>query len=122
MFTLTGTLEDHGGKPLAHTTVIITPTPSVTVDTAGKVLHLGGTEATTDADGKMSVQLESAAVIYTVRSTAGGRLRPQRFNAPEDGATVDLADVVDVEPAPILPPTYQAPTSDRGVITIQTGA
>lgn len=163
MFTLTGTLADHAGQPLAKATLIITPTPAVTIDATGKVIHLGGTEVTTDETGFFTTDLATHdGLQYTVRTTAGGRLRPQRFAAPIDGVTLDLADVT---PAPAPSPMAEyvrgasayelwlaqgnagteadflaslhgadgqdgtdgadginAASSDRGVITITTGA
>lgn len=103
MFTLTGTLQDHGGQPLAGARLIITPSPYVTIDHTGDVVHLGGRGVTTDRTGSFTVQLVTLDLgggerpVYTVRTTAaGGRFRPVLFAAPEDGATVDLADVAPV--------------------------
>ena len=102
MFTLTGTLRDHGGQPLAGVTLVITPSPSVTVDRAGDVVHLGGHGVATDKDGSFTVRLVTLDLgggerpVYTIRSITGGRLPPVRFVAPEDGVTVDLADITPV--------------------------
>ena len=117
MFTLTGTLADHGGQPLAGATLIIAPTPSVTIDHTGNVVHLGGTEVTTDETGAFTVELVTVDLgdgerpVYTIRTTAGGRLRPVRFMAPEDGITVDLADVT---PAPAVGPYVEYVKGDPG--------
>ena len=98
--TLTGTLTDHGVNPLTGATIIVTPTPAVTVDKDGQVVHLGGTEVTTDETGFFTVDLATGpGLSYTVRTTAGGRLRPVRFAAEADGATVDLSDAHPI-PAP----------------------
>ena len=99
-FTLTGTLQDHGGDPIASATLVIHPTPQVTIDHDGDVIHLGGHTATTDETGFFTVDLVHAPdLFYTVRTTAGGRLRPVRFACADitDGTVVDLSDVT---PAP----------------------
>lgn len=99
-FTLTGTLQDHGSAPITAATIIVTPTPQVTVDATGKVIHLGGTEVTTDETGYFTADLAHASgLTYTVRTTAGGRLRPVRFACADlpDGSVIDLSDVT---PAP----------------------
>ena len=104
MITLNGTLQDHGGGPITGQAIIIMPTPSVTIDTAGDVVHLGGTEATTDEMGFFTADLAHApGLTYTARSTAGGRLRPVRFSCDDldDGSTIDLSDVT---PAPAPSP------------------
>lgn len=117
MFTLTGTLQDHGGQPLAGATLVITASPFVTVDHAGDVIHLGGIEVTTDETGYFTTELvtldlgDGERPVYTVRTTHGSRLRPVRFMAPEDGVTVDLADVT---PVPAVGPYVEYVKGDPG--------
>ena len=99
-FTLTGTLDDHALTPIVGATLIISPTPAVTIDHDGDTIHLGGHEVTTDETGFFTVDLVHAPdLFYTVRTTAGGRLRPVRFACADitDGTVVDLSDVA---PAP----------------------
>ena len=104
MFTLTGTLIDHAGDPLAEMQLLIQPTPTLTVDHAGQTVRLGGTQVTTDEGGYFTVDLATGPDLwYTVRSTAGGRLTPRRFKAPADGAVLDLSDP-DVFPQPAPSP------------------
>ena len=108
MFTLTGTLHDHAGEPLAGSRVQIMPSPSVTVDHDGDVVHLGGTDVVTDEAGSFTVSLvHGPDLTYLVRGTAGGKLRPVRFSCDDiaDGATIDLADVT---PAPAVGLTLAA--------------
>lgn len=120
MFTLTGTLTDHRNDPLAAREVLVLPSPRMTVDADGDVVHLGHATVTTDEAGTFTVDLITApGLVYTVRSPSGGPLRPVRFAAPQDGATVDLADVTPPDPTTTLPPP--SVTADRGVITL-TGA
>ena len=101
MFTLTGTLKDHAGKPVADSAVVITPSPLVTKDSAGNVVYLGGTTVYTDATGKFTATLvaNKDVLTYSVRSYLGGPLeKPIYFRSPADTVVVDLADVVEVEP------------------------
>lgn len=103
MFTFKGTVEDHAGAPITGADLIIQPDPRVTTDPG--VYRTGGTTVTTDELGRFEVDLATApGLTYTVRSTGGGHVKARRFAAPEDGATVDLADITPVlAPSPMDP-------------------
>ena len=109
-------------QPLVGATLIITPTPSVTIDHDGDVIHLGGVEVTTDTTGTFTVELAHAPdLFYTVRTTAGGRLRPVRFACADitDGTVVDLSDVT---PAPAPGPYVEYVKGDPGATLTESPA
>ena len=117
MFTFSGTLEDHGGEPLAGVQILIQPTPSTTVDVNGKVVRIGGRSVSTDEFGQFAIELAAGdGLTYTARSTAGGPLTPVRFPAAPDGTIYDIADATPIPaPSPMSPMVRGASAYDVAV-------
>lgn len=90
-FTITGTLRDHGGRPLAGRVIRVTPDP-LTSHGSG-ITYAGGATATTDAAGKVTLALV-ALEGTTYRLSAHG-VHFKELPSPEAGAVVDLSDLVE---------------------------
>ena len=117
-FTLTGTLKDHAGRPKQRVSIRFVPNPPYTVDQAGDTIYIGEVLVQTDASGRFSVELHSAANLYY--KVVSKELPDASFAALADGETTDLADVTPIasvpEP-PVLPIHF---TADRGVVIFTT--
>lgn len=102
MFTLTGTLRDYTKQPIQGASLTLTPSPARTRDPAADIVYIQGTTVTTDAAGSFTTDLVTLPGLqYTVQGRMFGQFH---FDAPEDGTTVDLADV-----APAMAPGPYAP-------------